>query len=277
MLTVEDRCARLEVSNRRHRAAWIVTTVLGIVVIAGGAGQPGTTPDVLRARTIELVAPSGERVAVLGFNAELRCGEFSTFGVDGSKKVWLGGEPAQQNGAVEIYAKGKPLAGLYADDNTGCGVMALQNPAGTNIHYLSGDKEGNAQALALNAAGHLIHKLGCTPKGAGWLSVRGSDGAALVQMGGANEDGNGALIISRAQGRPAAQIKAYPGLSLLSLFDEDGDVRIRVGATGAHGGRVGVVTAEGKTWSWWPPAPESPSNSTGNGSDLMDAILNGAR
>lgn len=277
MLTVEDRCARLEVSNRRHRAAWIVTTVLGIAVIAGGAGQPGTTPDLLRARTIELVAPSGERVAVLGFNAELRCGEFSTFGVDGSKKVWLGGEPAQQNGAVEIYAKGKPLAGLYADDNTGCGVMALQNPAGTNIHYLSGDKEGNAQALALNAAGHHIHRLGCTPKGAGWLSVRGTDGAALVQMGGANEDGNGVVLLSRVNGKPAAQLKGYSGISLLSLFDEAGQVRVRVGATDQHGGRVGVVTPAGKTWSWWPATPESAASTTDSVSDFMDEVLNGLK
>ncbi|GMV23970.1 MAG: hypothetical protein AMXMBFR58_00010 [Phycisphaerae bacterium] len=278
MLTIEDRCARLEVSNRRQRAAWMVTTVLGIVVIAGGAGQPGTTPDVLRARTIELVAPSGERVAVLGFNAELRCGELSTFGVDGSKKVWIGAEPAQQNGALETYGRtGKPLAGLYADDNTGSGALGIRNAAGSQIHYTSGDKDGNAQSLSLNAAGRPIQKLSCTSKGAGWLSVRGADGTPLVQLGGANEDGNGVLLVGRTNNKPAAQLKGYSGFGVLSLFDDAGRVRVRVAATDEHGGRVGVVTPAGKTWSWWPATPESAASTTDHALDLMDEILNGIK
>lgn len=276
---IEARLTHLEKTNRRSRIGLIVLGSLGAAVLAGGAAQPDTAPALLRAQRFELATAAGQKVAEIAFNSELGCGEITTFASDGTKRVWLGGERVQSNGAIEIYGKtGKPLAGLYASDETGSGFFAVNNAAGQGIHYLSGDKNGNASTWALNNAGKLVYSLGCTTKSAGWINVASADGTPLVRFGGADEDGNGVLLVGRADGKPAAQLKGYKDHSLLSLFDGLGRVRMRVASTSQYGGRVGVYTTDDKAWAYWPEKAEFPSGSGGSaGPGLIDEILRGGK
>lgn len=278
MDTSDQRLSRVERRIRNQGALLTGLACVAATCLAGGAGQPESIPTTVRAQRFEVVTATGQRVAEIAFNSDLECGELTITSADGTKRVRLTGEKAQRNGAVEIYGEsGVALGGLYADDNTGSGALVIRNAAGSQIHYTSGDKDGNAQSLSLNAAGRPIQKLSCTSKGAGWMSVRGADGTPLVQLGGANEDGNGVLLVGRTNNKPAAQLKGYSGFGVLSLFDDAGRVRVRVAATDEHGGRVGVVTPAGKTWSWWPATPESAASTTDHVSDFMDEILNGLK
>ncbi len=276
--SIENRLTFLERSNRRYRTGAIVLGSLGAVLLAGGAAQPENVPAIMRSQRFEIVSPSGEKVVEFAFNSELGCGEITTFSTDGTKRVRLGGEKVQSNGAVEIFGKtGITLAALYASDETGSGFVAVNNAAGKGIHYFYGDKEGNARSTALNRSGKTVYTLACTPKEAGWLKLHGADGTALVQGGGANEDGNGVLMIARGNGKPAAELKGYSEHTLLSLFDGLGQVRTRVASTTPHGGRIGVYTAAGKPWAYWPERAEIPSGGSVTGPDVVDTILDGAK
>lgn len=276
MDTLEKRLDKIERQNRRRGLLLLLTAGAATAALAGGAGQAPNFPEVIRAQRFELVTAIGQRVADLSFNADLDCGELTLYSSGDIRRVKLGAEATQHNGMVEIYAQsGRPLGGFYADDKTGSGAMALLNPDGNVIHYVSGDENGNAVANAYNRLGKRIFRQGATPKDAGWISVGSADGRPLVQGGIANADGHGVLMLARADGKPAMETKAYADLAVMSLYDSLGRARTRVVASTEHGARVAAVTPDGQNWNFWPEAPESAVHPTGLNADPLNSILNG--
>ena len=119
----ERRIGKLERDNRWYRNLFIFTWLIVVVLITWGATKP--TPEVIRARRIEVVDKNGQVGAALG--------------------AWEGW------GALTLFNKGKPGFNV-SQSITGGGRVHVYGPTGKALIELSGSS-GVARIIIKNSNG----------------------------------------------------------------------------------------------------------------------------
>jgi len=129
-------------------AAWLLT-VVGLLVLGLGARQAISQPEVVRARTVQVVDRSGKTRAVLGIDEQkdevylalLRSKGDSLARLSGSEKqvrLLLG--PAKES-SVGLVGGNAETAGLFAREKADAG-LALFNPRSMVLIGISAGEDG---------------------------------------------------------------------------------------------------------------------------------------
>jgi hypothetical protein len=145
------RLRKLEKSQARYRAAFLVTATLTIGLCVVGAKPKAD--DVIQAKTFEVVNDSNQVMA--RFTSTNGKGEFHTFRADGSPLVSIFSSD-DDSGRLETYnAKGK-VNNILCSSSTGSGSLVINNTLGTPAVQLTASVEKNGGMWVYNTAGTAI-------------------------------------------------------------------------------------------------------------------------
>jgi len=235
MPTLEQRIARLELSNRRLRALCLVACLGFGGLWAMGAGSPNDAPpgrtihELLRAHRLELVNDAGQAVVRLGHSEDggfilvfdeksrevariaaeavgtTRGGLIAACRADdGGKLVSLG---ANKIGRGEISVFG-PKDQAFVSLGAGAvgGIVSTHGDHGRELVRL-GSVRGDGTVRTQNARGEVLVNLGVTAGGQGAVATYDGKGKPLVQLGATTSEGRAAISLGdRTSDRPLAQI-----------------------------------------------------------------------
>ncbi|MDA7668808.1 hypothetical protein N8596_00905 [bacterium] len=202
MSTTEDRIENLQSQVRRQRR-WNIA--LGVVVVVGGlmaATGVRSVPDVIQAKSFEVVNDEGKAVVLL--ESVLFKGEHY-------------GQVATQNG------KGQALVRLGANAD-GCGLVGTQNGKGQELVKLAVTTDGQGVIETKNGKGLVLVHIGVTADGGSIATTNGKD-RILVQLG-ANTDGNGSVVTQNGKGGTLVVLSANTDGNGGLVKTEDGKGRI---------------------------------------------------
>ncbi len=214
--TIEDRVAKLERSNRRLRLILLGGIAIGAVGVGLGMNQANKVPDVIQAKSIEVVDDTGAVLVELSSTrqdgATEVAGTLTTFKSDGNRLVWISNN-AQGNGNISVYTEdAREMVRL-----------------GTFFH---GTRRFDKEDQDIRV-GHALIELGLNETGTGALAVYDDDGNELVTLT-STEEGLGAFGTFEPNG--AALLIALPGKEI--------------------GGRLIAFQGAGNVIGVWPDTPE---------------------
>ena len=114
-MNLDQRMARIERENRIHRALWGVAVLLVLAFVVWGHAQP--IPDVIQARSIQVVDAGGRRVAAL--------------------------DAMDTGGILRVFNKaGKAVAAMQVSSD-GSGSVSVFNNAGVLVAALQVSSDGS--------------------------------------------------------------------------------------------------------------------------------------
>lgn len=212
---IEGSLARAQRSARRWRCGALVACSALALAGLGAAVQDAGIPDVLRARSIEVVGAND--TVMLMLRAGDTGGQLDVWNPKGNNVVRItanehGGDVAVWNNASA------PVAGLFATDKGGRAEVGDAN--GSTLGALARGEEGGA--LILSGPGETASSLRAEAGGAG----------AVVSM--RRADGSVGFLAGVAQ-----------GASVLSMRNPAGKEVLYAGATAEHAGVLRLADAAG--------------------------------
>ncbi|MFI5385322.1 MAG: hypothetical protein ACHQ50_04290 [Fimbriimonadales bacterium] len=145
------RLRKLERSQVRYRAAFLVTAALAAVLCIMGAGRQ--TSDSLQSKSFEVVNDDAKVLA--RFSSVNGKGEFRSFRADGNPLVSLYSS-SDDSGRVEVYnASGKPVITL-STATTGAGSLVVNTSSGERAVQIGSTAANHGGLWIFNADGKTI-------------------------------------------------------------------------------------------------------------------------
>ena len=148
-MTIEQRLDRLEQQNRilKGAGAAVVLAVMGVAVM--GAGQQGTIPDVVKARSFEVIGKDGIPRVIIATLA-LADGEVGKI--------------------VTLNSKMSVIVDLAATDSGG-GLIVTGNGNGKDLVTLGVATGGEGTVTTRNGSGKVLVNLGVSTEGLGLVTA----------------------------------------------------------------------------------------------------------
>ncbi|MDA7659971.1 hypothetical protein OAG01_00350 [bacterium] len=229
MSTTEDRIENLENRVRRQRR-WNIA--LGAVVVVGGlmaATGVRSVPDVIQAKSFEVVGDKGETLVLLAANPKgdgavevRRKGR----GGDLGAKVALLGVDESGNGSLNVFNRdGMTMIGLFGADPTGNGSLGVYSQRGKQVFQASPDPDGHGVVQVYNKDGKtIIAAVGAGPMGHGGISVFAKDGKQVVQAA-SDAAGEGVISVFNKNQKVVASMEVNTDASgIIGVLNNDGEV-----------------------------------------------------
>ncbi len=234
MSTLEQEVRTLQKQVRRQRR-WNIA--LGGLVLVGGlmaATAAKSVPDVIQAKTFEVVNDAGVAVVTLRSckwdGVILKCdnkgnvtfivvnekgeggmgeGTVITQNGKGGMLVRLGVTTDGEGGVVTENGKGQKLVELGA--TSGGGSVTTENGKGGRLVEL-GVTPGGGSVTTGNGKGGRLVRLGVTTNGEGVVKTQNGKGGTLVELG-ATTDGEGLVVTENGKGQTLVELGVYNGLN----------------------------------------------------------------
>ena len=145
------RLRKVERSQARYRAAFLVTAALAAVLCTTGARRQ--TETVIQAKSFEVVNDDAKVLA--RFSSVNGKGDFRTYRADGNPLVSMISSK-DDSGRVEVYnADGKSIITL-STSTTGAGSLVVNTSSGTRSIQIGSTPEKNGGIWIYNAEGNRI-------------------------------------------------------------------------------------------------------------------------
>jgi hypothetical protein len=145
------RLRRLERSQARYRAAFLITAAVAAVLCTTGARRQAET--LVQAKSFEVVNDDSKVLAK--FSSISGKGDFRTYRADGSQLVSVSSS-SDDSGRIDVYnADGKPIITL-STSTTGAGSLVVNNSAGARSIQIGSTPDKNGGIWIYNAEGSRI-------------------------------------------------------------------------------------------------------------------------
>ena len=233
MSTLEQEVRTLQKQVRRQRR-WNIA--LGGLVLVGGlmaATAAKSVPDVIQAKTFEVVNDAGVAVVTL-----------ESFKDAGAINL------TDKNGNMTFFA-------LSAEDKDGMslGMVTTRNGKGQTLVELGVTTAGEGLVETQNGKGGRLVKLGTTTDGEGVVVTENGKGEKLVELG-VTTDGEGFVETQNGKGQNLVSLSGTPMGGKVLCTNSAGNNVVAV-ACGPDGeGRVMTMDAAGKEMTSITPALE---------------------
>lgn len=221
-MTIEDRIAKLETSNRRLRLMLLGFALTGAVGIGLGMTQASKVPEVIQAKRFEVVNDKGMAVVSLSTNIAGK-GFVGTFNSSGDKLVTITSSP--NGGVVSTYnQKGGHVTSLGACEHGG--KIMTRNTEGKTVFLADADNDGHGFMQVVNSQGSLLARVGALPnRAAGSVEVFNETGGLTVGIN-SGTTGDGMVNTYGGGGTKLASLTAtQDGDGGVLAFDRDGKLR----------------------------------------------------
>lgn len=238
MAGIEERMEQAERRAGRWRLLAILLLLPAIALPFMAAAQQARTPDVVRARRVEVVDEAG-RVVLLA-SSQSWGGQLDLWGATGQNTIRLASQAAGGD-LVVFHTGGKAVGGLFAVDGGGrMEVSALSNAASS----IAQATDQSAAWGTLDGAGKSAALCSSPAAGASRIALMDGDGREQVALAGSSGSG-GAVRVGDAHGALAAQVAVGPAGGLVEALTASGAVVASLGATEGSGGFAQVSNASG--------------------------------
>ena len=239
-MTLDQRIARLEITNRRYRLLLTAVSLALIAAVCISAVQIDTVPDVIQTRKLEIVDDL-QRVLVTLQGGPQGSGVVETFDETGDLVVALSG--------VQV-------------GNEHHGMVTTYNGNGQELVAVGSGRGGTGVITTFNRNGRKLVRMDANKTGEGMVTTYDRRGRALAALGAAQNDKVDRIIRARGfevvddQNRTLVRLRySAQGSGEVATFDQNGRLWVFLtpradGLLEAHVyGRDGIIAEVVR----WPP------------------------
>lgn len=218
-----DRIEELAAQVRRLRR--INAVMIGAFALSAmlAAGALRSVPTLVQAERFEVIDPSGERVASIGWNSA--GGVLEIYNADGGSVAAIESQASDRGGVVRTFdGSGQMLVRLGAT-TIGQGTLTTFNASGEDLVRIGATTTGAGAIRTLNGRGQSLVRLGATINGQGMLSTFSGNGQDLVRLG-ATATGQGMVTTLGSDGQDLVRLGAErAGHGTIDILDRSGRLR----------------------------------------------------
>lgn len=259
----EDRIAKLETSNRRLRLLLLGVAIVSAAGIGLGMTQASKVPDVIQAKSFEVVNDDG--VAVVKLKSWQRGGWIETNNHQGERLFLVAA--SEFGGVAAIFdGAGSQLVTLNTSE-TGTGTISTFDRAGTGMVSLGTNTSGEGLIRTFNSSGGKLVTISSSPSGGGvsTYNQKGGRVTALeacehggkimtrntkgktVFLADADNDGHGFMQVVNSQGSLLARVGALPNRAAgsVEVFNETGGLTVGINSGTTGDGMVNTYSGRG--------------------------------
>ena len=226
-MTLDQRIARLEITNRRYRLLLTAVSLALIAAVCMSAVQIDTVPDVIQTRKLEIVDDL-ERVLVTLQGGPQGSGVVETFDETGDLVV--------------------ALSGVHVG-NEHHGMVTTYNGNGQELVAVGSGRGGIGVITTFNRNGRKLVRLDANKTGEGMVTTYDRRGRALAALGAAQDDKVDRIIRARGfevvddQNRTLVRLRySAQGSGEVATFDQNGRLAVALSSIRLGDASLGRVT-----------------------------------